>query len=61
MAQRKEVSEAVKNLEVDKADFDAALGKLLAASPIRKADIPKLTPWSGTPITHPKRKPYRPK
>jgi hypothetical protein len=57
---KREVSEAVKNLKVDKAEFDAALQKLIATPPIRKAGIPKRTPWSGTPANHPSRKPYRP-
>ena len=33
----KEVSETVKNLEVDKAEFDRVLKRLIGTPPIRKA------------------------
>ena len=60
MAKTKEVSDAVKNLKVDKAEFDAALQKLIATPPIRKATIPKGRPWQATTTDHPKRKPHQP-
>ena len=37
----KPVSEAVKNLVVDKAEFDSALRKLIATPPLRAAAIAK--------------------
>ena len=40
------VSERVKTLEVDKADFDRVLKKLIATPPIRKTMIAaKPKPW----------------
>jgi hypothetical protein len=54
----KPVSDTVKNLEVDKAEFDRALAKLIATAPIRKGTIPKGAPWQATTTDHPKRKPY---
>jgi hypothetical protein len=57
---RRIVSDAVRNLEVDKAEFDAALKKLIATPPIRKATIAKRRPWEGTTTAHPSRKPYQP-
>jgi hypothetical protein len=56
----KAVSDAVKNLEVDKGELDRALQKLIATPPIRKGTIPKGHPWRATTTDHPKRKPYRP-
>jgi hypothetical protein len=56
----KPVSTAVKNLKVKKAEFDAALQKLIGTPPIRKGTIPKGRPWQSTTTDHPKRKPYRP-
>ncbi len=43
----KPVSDAVKDLKVEKSAFDAALKKLIATSPIRKAMIAKRRPWGG--------------
>lgn len=54
----KPVSDAVKNLEVDKGEFDAALKKLIATPPIRKATIAKRRPWEGA--TAARRKAERP-
>lgn len=45
MTKTKDASDAVRNLKVDKSAFDAALKKLIATPPIRKADIPKAKPW----------------
>jgi hypothetical protein len=56
----KPISDPVKNLEVDKTEFDAALKKLIATPPIRKATIAKRRPWETTTTSHPSRKPYRP-
>jgi hypothetical protein len=40
------VSDAVKNLEVDKGEFDRALKKLIATRPIRAEDLKgKRKPW----------------
>lgn len=60
MANTKEASDKIKNLRVDKDQFDAALKKLIATPPIRKGGIPKGHPWQSTTTDHPKRRPYRP-
>jgi len=39
--QKRAASETVKNLVVDKAEFDRALRKLIATPPLRAADIGK--------------------
>ena len=50
--------EANENLTVDKAKFDAALKKLIASPPIRKAAIRKGHPWR---LKTDHREPYLPK
>ncbi len=47
MKKLREASETIKTLEVDKAEFDRALAKMIATPPIRKASVPKRTPWDG--------------
>lgn len=42
--QKRPVSDAVRNLVVDKSDFDFALQKLIATPPIRLADTAKRKP-----------------
>lgn len=47
---KKPAGEAVRNLEVDKVEFDRALQKLIATPPIRGKTIKaKRKPWDNRP------------
>ena len=50
MGKPPQIARTTEDLEVDKAEFDRALKKLIATPPIRKADlVGKRKPWDRRP------------